>query len=101
MSATLRLTRKAIGIELRRGTFDVSVDGSSVGSIEHDSQIVTQIASGHHSLQIRAGRYTSPAVAFDAAEGDEIKYTCHGTTIWPRYLASILKPDLAISLRHK
>ena len=27
MSATLKLTHKAIGVEVRRGTFDVVVDG--------------------------------------------------------------------------
>ena|SRR5665213_422131 len=34
MSATLKLTHKAIGVEVRRGTFDVVVDGGRVGSLE-------------------------------------------------------------------
>ena len=34
MSATLKLTHKAIGVEVRRGTFDVVVDGERVGSLE-------------------------------------------------------------------
>jgi len=34
MSATLKLTHKAIGVEVRRGTFDVVVDGERVGSVE-------------------------------------------------------------------
>ena len=34
MSATLKLTHKAIGAEVRRGTYDVVVDGERVGSVE-------------------------------------------------------------------
>ncbi|MDA8261782.1 MAG: hypothetical protein M0Z47_03005 [Actinomycetota bacterium] len=101
MSATLHLSREAFGVELRRSRFDVSVDGTSVGTIDQNSQIEAPIDPGHHSLQIRAGRYSSRAVLFDATEGEVVNYRCHSTTIWPRYLASILKPDLAISLRHE
>jgi len=32
MSATLTLTHKAIGVEVRRGTYDVMVDDKRVGS---------------------------------------------------------------------
>ena len=36
MTATLRLTRKeGFGMELRRGRFEISVDDSTVGSIDH------------------------------------------------------------------
>ena len=34
MSATLKLTHKAIGVEVRRGTYDAVVDGERVGSVE-------------------------------------------------------------------
>ena len=33
MSATLQLTHKAIGAEVRRGTYDVVLDGERVGSV--------------------------------------------------------------------
>jgi hypothetical protein len=33
MSATLKLTHKAIGAEVRRGPYDVVVDGERVGSV--------------------------------------------------------------------
>jgi hypothetical protein len=36
VSATLRLTHKAIGVEVRRGTYDALVDGKPVGSIENE-----------------------------------------------------------------
>jgi hypothetical protein len=31
MAATLKLTHKTIGVEVRRGTYDVVVDGARVG----------------------------------------------------------------------
>ena len=43
MSATLRVTRKAFGIELRRGRFDVWVDGASVASIEHNTTVEAEV----------------------------------------------------------
>jgi hypothetical protein len=32
-------------------------------------------------------------------DGDVASFRCHGAMIWPTYLVSFLKPDLAISLR--
>ena len=37
--------------------------------------------------------------AFDVSDGGVVSFRCHGAMIWPTYVASILKPDLAISLR--
>jgi hypothetical protein len=34
MSATLKLTHKTIGVEVRRGTYDAVLDGKRVGSVE-------------------------------------------------------------------
>ena len=34
MSATLKLTHKAMGVEVRRGTYDVEIDGKRVGLLE-------------------------------------------------------------------
>jgi hypothetical protein len=39
MSATLKLTHKAIGAEVRRDTYDVVVDGERVGSVEMNHTI--------------------------------------------------------------
>jgi len=39
MSATLRLTHKAIGAEVRRGTYDVVFDGERVGC-KHSAPLV-------------------------------------------------------------
>jgi hypothetical protein len=101
MSETLRMTREGTGIELRRGRFEVVVDGKSVGSIERHETLETLFEPGHHTLRVRAGRYSSRDHSFDVADGEIVNFRCHGTMIWPRYVASIFKPDLAISLKQE
>ena len=98
MPTTLNLSREGFGIELRRGTFDVEIDGVRVGSIEWHETKEFAIEPGHHTVQLRAGRYQSRPQAFDARDESVVSYRCHGAMVWPRWLASALKPDLAISL---
>jgi hypothetical protein len=100
MSATLSLTREtSFAFELRRGVFDISVDGKTVGSIESHKTVEVPLEPGHHTLQIRHGRYSSRNESFDAPDGRVVSFRCHGAAIWPTFVASYLKPDLAISLR--
>ncbi len=101
MSATLRLTRAVAGIELRRGPFEIALDGGSVGSIKRHETVETPLEPGHHTLRIRAGRYSSQDHSFDVADGEVVNFRCHGAMVWPRYVASIVKPDLAISLKRE
>jgi hypothetical protein len=98
MSTTLKLSREGVGIELRRGTFDVEIDGARVGSIEWHETKEFAIEPGHHTVQLRAGRYQSRAKAFDARDESVVSFRCHGAMMWPRWLVSALKPSLAISL---
>ena len=101
MSATLRLTREGVGIELRRGRFEALVDGKNVGSLDRHETVETPLDPGPHTLRVQAGRYSSRDDPFDLAEGEVVNFRCHGAMVWPRYVASILKPDLAISLKHE
>jgi|ERR1700722_20106650 len=102
MSATLRVTREGVGIELRRGRFDVVVDGASAGALEarHDS-VEIPIDPGNHALLIKAGRYASPTRTFEAEDDELVNFRTHGAMIWPLYVASIVKPDLAIALKRE
>jgi hypothetical protein len=68
MSATLRLTHKATGAEVRRGPYDVVVDGERVGSVEMNHTIEIPVEPGRHTLQVRNGRNSSGTQTFDAAE---------------------------------
>jgi hypothetical protein len=101
MSATLRLTREGVGIELRRGTFEIVVDGKRVGSIEAHDSLETPVEPGRHTLQVRKGRYSSPALGFDVADGQVANFRCHGAMMWPRYVVSVVVPTMAISLRRE
>lgn len=101
MTATLRLTREGFGVELRRGRFEVLVDDRGIGSIDYGAAVETSVEPGHHTLRLRAGRYSSLDHSFDAADGDVIRFQCHGAMVWPRWAASFVKPDLAISLKRE
>src|SRR5580700_11963350 len=102
MSATLKLTRNinyfifGRPFELRRGRFDISVDGKDVGSLENHEMFETQLEAGRHTLRIRKGRYSSKDCSFDSAEGEVVNFRCHGAALWPAFVASIVKPDVAI-----
>jgi hypothetical protein len=102
MSATLKVTRElSFGIELRRGRFEISVDGNGAGSLDNHETVETPLEPGPHTVQIRHGRYTSREQSFDAADGDLVSFRCHGTRIWPLWVASTFVPTLAISLKRE
>jgi hypothetical protein len=102
VAATLQLVReRGVVMELRRGTFRVLLDDNDVGSIDSHQTIEVPIEPGHHTLQVKAGRYTSGRSPFDAADGEIVNFRCSGARIWPIYLASIVKPDLALTLKHE
>jgi hypothetical protein len=101
VAATLQLIREPIGMELRRGTFRVVLDGNDIQSIERHQTIEVPIEPGHHTLQVKAGRYASGRHAFDATDGETVSFRCSGSRVWPLYVASIVKPDLALTLKHE
>jgi hypothetical protein len=87
MSATLQLTHKAIGAEVRRGAYDVAVDGERVGSVQMNQ-----------TLQVRNGRNSSSTETFDAAEEETVAFRCTGKRFLPLFLASFVVPGLALKL---
>ncbi len=98
MSATLKLTHKAIGAEVRRGTYDVVVDGDRVGSVEMNDTVEIPLEPGRHTLQVRSGRKSSSADIFNATEGEIIAFRCTGKRFLPIFLASFIVPRLALKL---
>jgi hypothetical protein len=101
MAATLKLTHKAIGVEVRRGTYDTVVDGQRAGSLEMNDTIEIPVEPGRHTLQVRNGRNSSRTQTFDAAEGETVAFRCTGKSILPIFLASFVVPSLALSLRRE
>jgi hypothetical protein len=101
MPATLKLTHKAIGAEVRRGTYDALVDGERAGSVELDETISITVEPGRHTLRVRSGRNSSRTKTFDAAEGETVAFRCSGKSILPVFLLSFAVPSLALSLRRE
>jgi hypothetical protein len=101
MTATLTVVHQVSGLELRRTPLEVVLDGTAVGSIKRDETFETPLTPGHHELQIRAGRYSSPRQSFDAADGDAVNFRCYPAMLWPRLLASLVVPSLGISLKRE
>jgi hypothetical protein len=101
MPAALKLTHKAIGAEVRRGTYDVVLDGERVGSVAINDTFEMPVNPGRHSLQVRDGRNSSRTRTFDAADGETVAFRCTGKSILPVFLLSFVFPSLALSLRRE
>jgi hypothetical protein len=101
MAATLKLTHKAIGAEVRRGTYDIVVDGQAAGSLEMNDTIEIPLEPGRHVLQLRNGRNSIHTEAFDAAEGETVAFRCTGKRFLPLFLASFVVPSLALKLKRE
>jgi hypothetical protein len=100
VSATLKVTQEAFTnpAGIMRGTFDVVVDGKSVGSIKWHEAIEAPVEPGHHTLQVRKGRYSSRVKAFDAAEEEFVAFRCNRRRHPLVLAATLFAPSLAISL---
>jgi hypothetical protein len=101
MSATLQLTHKTIGAEVRRGTYDAMVDGKRAGSVELNETIDIPVEPGRHTLQVRSGRNSSRTKTFDVGEGETVSFRCGGKSILPIFLLSFVVPSLALSLHRE
>lgn len=102
------MTHKAIGAEVRRGDYDVVLDGKRVGSVEMNDTFETPIDPGHHILQVRNGRNTSQTRDFDAADSETITFRCSGKGRVPipgvgavAFALSFIFPGTALSLHRE
>ena len=99
MTATLQLTRTFGGIT-NRGKWQILIDGSAVGSIDQQETVELPVEPGHHTLQVKKSeRFLSRERSFDAADEQVVNFWCRSQLLWPMYVASLVKPELWISLR--
>ena len=98
MTATLKLTHKAIGADVRRGTYIAVVDGEPVGSVEMNGTFELAVPPGSHTLQVRDGLKSSSTETFDATDGEVVAFRCTGKRFLPIFLASFIFPSLALRL---
>jgi hypothetical protein len=101
MSATLKLAHTTIGVEVRRGPYEVELDGQRVGSVELHETFETPMEPGRHTLKLRSGRNSSRTKTFDAAEGEVVGFRCSGKSILPIFLLSFVVPSLALSIHRE
>jgi hypothetical protein len=101
MSATLKLTHETIGVEIRRGTYEVVLDGQRVGSVELNDTFETPVEPGRHTLKLRSGRNSSRTKTFDATDGEIVSFRCSGKSILPIFLLSFAVPSLALSIHRE
>jgi hypothetical protein len=101
MSATLQLTHKTIGAEVRRGTYDAMVDGQRAGSVELNETIDIPVEPGRHTLKVRNGRNSSRTKTFNVGEGETASFRTSGKNILPIFLLSFVVPSLALSLHRE
>ena len=102
MSPTVILERETVRIaELRRKPFQIILDGSSAGSIDRNQTIELPVEPGPHTLQVRAGRYSSHTQSFDASDGTNIRFRCNGAILWPLYVASLFVPTIGLKLKRE
>ncbi|MBF9072624.1 hypothetical protein [Streptacidiphilus fuscans] len=101
MSATLTVTHKAIGAEVRRSPYDIVLDGERVGSVAMNATFETAVEPGRHTLQVRSGRNSSRTTTFDAADGETVAFRCTGKSFLPVFLLSFVVPSLALRLRRQ
>jgi hypothetical protein len=97
----LKVTHKAIGAEVRRGTYDVLLDGKRVGSVEMNETFERPVEPGRHTLQVRNGRNSSRTKSFDASDGESIAFRCTGKSFLPIFLASFVVPSVALNLKRE
>jgi hypothetical protein len=101
MSPIVILERQAPSgvMELRRGRFEIVLDGNSAGSIDRNQTVELPVEPGRHTLQVRTGRYSSHVHSFDAADGTDIRFRCNGAIFWPHYVASLFVPAIGLKLK--
>ena len=99
MTATLKMTHKAIGVEVRRGTYDILVDGACVGTVSMNHTTSIPIEPGHHTLQVRDGRKSSRRHTIDVVDGQTIAFRCTGKSVLPVFIASFVARSVALQLR--
>jgi hypothetical protein len=102
VTATLQLTRKWGSVTDRNGKWQILIDGTVAGSIDRQQTVELPVEPGHHTLRVkRSERFLSPERSFDAADEQVVSFWCRSQLLWPMYVASLIKPDLWISLRRE
>jgi hypothetical protein len=100
MSGTLTVTHKAFGAEVRRGTYDVVLDGDRVGSVDMNDTFEIPVEPGRHNLQVRSGRNSSRTVTFDTVDDGRVAFRSSSPAWHSRSTASSRRLRTALRRGH-
>lgn len=93
MSAKITVVRSA-ELRGRHGTYEVMLDGSSVGALQRGESLTREVAGGEHAVVVtRDDKHTSPRRAVDVADGEHL--TLYASLISERaaYVRSPTRPS--------
>jgi hypothetical protein len=99
-AGTIRIERRGVGLfELHRGVLRVELDGRRAAVLaDYGSAVDISAEPGVHTLQVLVGRYSSAVREVEVFDGGLLSFRTHGAMLWPRYVVSLVKPHLGISL---
>lgn len=106
MSTTLRLERAfpmlAIALVDRKRSWQVLLDGESVGQIAPDGVFETPIEPGTHTVRLTStGKRRSPERTFSAKDESVTEFACHVQPFWPLLVMALLVPERWIALKQR
>lgn len=100
-SSSIRVTRGWDGL-VRARPFAVEIDGTVVGTVGAQQSEEFACEPGRHKIVVRSGHHISKTRTFEVAPEECVNFSCRAAYMaWPIFLASLVKPDLAITLRRR
>ena len=98
MAATLKVTHKAVGAEVRRDPYDILVDGERAGTVGMNDTTEIPVEPGQHFVQVRDRRKSSPPRRSSPPRGRRSCSVARRKRFLPLFLASCIFPKLALKL---
>jgi ABC-type transport system involved in multi-copper enzyme maturation permease subunit len=98
-AATLRLSRRWGGVITPGLDWQIEIDGRRAGTIAPRQTLELPIEAGQHTLRLHSHRHRSRLRSFEASGGQTVSFWCRGRLLWPMYFVSLVKPDIAITLK--
>lgn len=102
MTATLQLSRTWGGLTDRSGDWEVVVDGAEAVPLAKRETVEIPVEPGRHTVRVQSSaRFLSRERSFEVSDEDVVSFRCHSQRYWPMMIASLIKPNLWISLRQE
>ena len=102
MTATLHLSRTWGGVADRDRDWQVIVDGAAAGSLPKRKSVEIPVEPGRHTVRVQSSaRFLSRERSFEVADEGVTSFQVHSQRYWPMMVASLIKPNLWISLRQE